>query len=116
MGRRCRRRTLHGGDWQRRGVSGGGARAGFCRNDAACSHDEPAAIIANSHLASHNSAMQKINLLGYLAIPLAFVMHLWLGKGKSWEPMATFGLAALGVIPLAHLMGQATEHLSEKTG
>jgi len=25
-------------------------------------------------------------------------------------------LAALGVIPLAHLMGQATEHLSEKTG
>lgn len=60
--------------------------------------------------------MHKINILGYLAIPLAFVMHLWLGKGKEWEPIASFALAALGVIPLAHLMGQATEHLSEKTG
>src|SRR5215212_10919397 len=61
-------------------------------------------------------AMHKINFLGYLAIPLAFVVHLWLGKGKSWEPMATFALAALGVIPLAHLLGQATEHLSERPG
>src|SRR5881394_1849998 len=60
--------------------------------------------------------MHKINILGYIAIPLAFVMHYWLGHGKSWEPIATFALAALGVIPLAHLMGQATEHLSEKTG
>jgi len=60
--------------------------------------------------------MHKINILGYIAIPLAFVMHYWLGHGKSWEPIATFSLAALGVIPLAHLMGKATEHLSEKTG
>jgi Ca2+:H+ antiporter len=60
--------------------------------------------------------MHKINMLGYLAIPLAFLMHLWLGKGKPWEPIATFSLAALGVIPLAHLMGQATEHLADKTG
>src|SRR5882762_3896729 len=60
--------------------------------------------------------MHKINLLGYLAIPLAFVMHFWLGKGKGWEPIATFSLAALGVIPLAHLMGKATEHLAEITG
>ena len=60
--------------------------------------------------------MHKINILGYVAIPLAFVMHLWLGKGKEWEPIATFALAALGVIPLAHLMGQATEHLTERTG
>ena len=60
--------------------------------------------------------MHKINILGYIAIPLAFAMHFWLGKGKDWEPIATFALAALGVIPLAHLMGQATEHLSDKTG
>jgi Ca2+:H+ antiporter len=59
--------------------------------------------------------MHKINLLGYLAIPVAFLVH-FLAKGKSWEPVATFSLAALGVIPLAHLMGQATEHLSDKTG
>src|SRR5207237_6001587 len=51
----------------------------------------------------------------YAAIPLAYVSH-YAGHGHSWEPGATFLLAGLGVVPLAHLMGQATEHLSEKTG
>jgi Ca2+:H+ antiporter len=60
--------------------------------------------------------MQKLNLIGYVAIPIAFLMHFWIGKGKSWEPYVTFLLASLGVIPLAHLMGQATEHLAERTG
>jgi Ca2+:H+ antiporter len=60
--------------------------------------------------------MHHLNLAGYVAIPVAFLVHLWLGKGKPWEPTATFVLAALGVIPLAHLMGEATEHLSERTG
>ena len=60
--------------------------------------------------------MRYLNLLGYVAIPFAFLVHFWLGKGKPWEPTATFVLAALGVIPLAQLMGQATEHLSERTG
>ena len=60
--------------------------------------------------------MRYLNLLGYVAIPIAFLVHFWLGKGKSWEPTATFALAALGVIPLARLMGEATEHLSERTG
>jgi len=60
--------------------------------------------------------MRYFNAAGYVAIPLAFLVHLWLGKGKSWEPTATFVLAALGVVPLAHLMGESTEHLSERTG
>src|SRR4051812_19610352 len=60
--------------------------------------------------------MHKINILGYIAIPLAYLVHYKLGHGKSWEPLATFILAALGVIPLAHLMGQATEVLSAKAG
>src|SRR5215217_6649632 len=60
--------------------------------------------------------MRYLNLAGYIAIPLAFVVHLWLGKDKSWEPIATFSLAAVGVLPLARLMGEATEHLSEKAG
>ena len=60
--------------------------------------------------------MRYLNLAGYVAIPIAFLVHLWLGKGKTWEPTATFVLAALGVVPLAHLMGEATEHLSERTG
>jgi Ca2+:H+ antiporter len=60
--------------------------------------------------------MRYLNAAGYLAIPLAFVVHLWIGHGKSWEPTATFILAALGVIPLARLMGESTEHLAEQTG
>jgi Ca2+:H+ antiporter len=60
--------------------------------------------------------MRYLNLAGYLAIPLAFLAHLWLAKGKPWEPTATFCLAALGVVPLAQLMGEATEHLSGRTG
>ena len=59
--------------------------------------------------------MRHLNRLGYIAIPLAYALH-FLAKGASWEPTATFILAGLGVIPLAHLMGQATEHLTEKTG
>src|SRR6187402_3024590 len=60
--------------------------------------------------------MRYLNYAGYIAIPVAFVVHLWIGKGKPWEPTATFILAALGVIPLARLMGESTEHLSERTG
>src|SRR6187399_779255 len=67
--------------------------------------------------------MRYLNLLGYLAIPLAFLVHYWIGRDssadgqhKSWEPTVTFFLAALGVIPLARLMGESTEHLSERTG
>lgn len=60
--------------------------------------------------------MRYLNIVGYLCIPLAFLVHYFLGKDKPWEPQATFVLAALGVIPLAHLMGEATEHLAERTG
>lgn len=60
--------------------------------------------------------MKYLNVAGYVAIPLAFVVHYLIGTGASWEPGVTFLLAALGVIPLAHLMGRATEQLSVKTG
>jgi Ca2+:H+ antiporter len=60
--------------------------------------------------------MKYLNIAGYIAIPLAYVIHLWIGKGQSWEPVVTFILAALGVVPLAHVMGEATEHLAERTG
>ncbi len=61
--------------------------------------------------------MYYLNLTGYLAIPIAYFVHFWFrDSGASWEPVATFVLAALGVIPLAHLMGEATEQLAEQTG
>src|SRR3954468_12238518 len=60
--------------------------------------------------------MKVIQILCYLAIPMAYVTHYGIGKDKPWEAVATFLLAAIGVIPLARLMGEATEHLSERTG
>jgi Ca2+:H+ antiporter len=60
--------------------------------------------------------MRYINLIGYVCIPLAYATHYWLLKDHHAEPIVTFILAALGVIPLAHLMGEATEHLAERTG
>src|SRR3954470_16385533 len=59
--------------------------------------------------------MRYLYYAGYAAIPLAYVAH-FVFHGRSWEPTTTFLLAALGVIPLAHLMGHATEQLSERTG
>lgn len=59
--------------------------------------------------------MRYLNIAGYIAIPAAFLVH-WLAHDQSWEPIATFILAALGVIPLAMLMGESTEHLAERTG
>src|SRR5215475_3491454 len=59
--------------------------------------------------------MRLTNLLGYPAIVLAFVSH-QLGHGAPWEPVATFTLAAIGVIPLALLMGEATESLAARIG
>ena len=67
--------------------------------------------------------MRYLYLIGYIAIPFAFLVHFWLGRDgtaegghKSWEPTVTFLLAGLGVVPLAHLMGESTEQLSERTG
>src|SRR4051812_23039019 len=57
-----------------------------------------------------------LNFVGCLAIPAALLIHYWLGKGQSWEPTTTFILAGVGIIPLASLMGEATERLAERTG
>ncbi len=59
--------------------------------------------------------MRIVNVAGYVAIPLAYLLH-WVLAGRPGEPIVTFILAAMGVVPLAHLMGLATERLSEKTG
>ena len=59
--------------------------------------------------------MRVVDLVGYPAIVLAFLTH-HLIAGTPWEPAITFALAALGVIPLAHLMGEATEELATRVG
>lgn len=59
--------------------------------------------------------------LGYIALPLAFLVH-WLLPThgplalRHWEPLLTFLLAGIAIIPLAQLMGEATGQLAERTG
>src|SRR5262249_57681146 len=59
--------------------------------------------------------MRVVDLVGYPAIVLAFLTHHLIAR-TPWEPAITFALAALGVIPLAHLMGEATEELATRVG
>ncbi len=59
--------------------------------------------------------MRLVDLLGYPAIGGAFAAR-WFGHGAAWEPAVTFGLAAVGVVPLAQLMGEATSHLADRMG
>jgi len=59
--------------------------------------------------------MRLVDLIGYPAIGAAFAVH-WFGHGAAWEPAVTFALAAIGVIPLAQLMGEATGHLACRIG
>jgi Ca2+:H+ antiporter len=60
--------------------------------------------------------MRFLSYLGYLAIPAAYLVHYWLGRGHAWEAAVTFTCAGIGVIPLAKLMGESTEHLADHAG
>jgi len=48
-------------------------------------------------------------------VPLAVVAEVWL-QGLPWGTQAVFIASALGLIPLAGLLGEATEELAERTG
>jgi Ca2+:H+ antiporter len=65
--------------------------------------------------------MRLVFRLAYLALPLAFFAHYVLGPHgpfplPKYEPIVTFLLSGIAVIPLAQLMGRATEELAERTG
>ena len=65
--------------------------------------------------------MRWLLRLGYLAIPLCFATHFLLSKygtavWRQWEPLITFVVSGIAVLPLAQLMGRATGHLAEQTG
>ena len=54
--------------------------------------------------------MNYIYLL-LILVPIAIVGHY-----LHWNDTVQFALAAVGIIPLAGLIGDGTEHLAEKTG
>jgi Ca2+:H+ antiporter len=58
-------------------------------------------------------AKRKFGILTplYLAVPIAVYLHL-----THADPLVVFIVACLAVLPLAGLMGTATEHLAERTG
>lgn len=55
--------------------------------------------------------MKHVFNFAYLFIPAAILAHF-----MHASETLIFVLAAIGILPLAKLMGEATEHLSEKTG
>lgn len=57
------------------------------------------------------SMLNKAVYLLLLFIPLSFV-----AEAAHFSPVARFVIAALGIIPLAGLIGTATEHLADRTG
>jgi Ca2+:H+ antiporter len=57
-----------------------------------------------------DSAMKYLNVL-LVFVPLAI-----LGELLHWSPLLVFVVSALGVVPLAGLLGEATEHLVVHTG
>ncbi len=52
----------------------------------------------------------------YLKVLLVFVPLAILGELLHWNPLLVFVVSALGVVPLAGLLGEATEHLVVHTG
>lgn len=52
----------------------------------------------------------------YLRLLLVFVPLAILGELLHWSPLLVFVFSALGVVPLAGLLGEATEHLVVHTG
>jgi len=52
----------------------------------------------------------------YINILLIFIPMAILGQFMGWSPTIVFGSAALGVIPLAGILGRATEELAVHTG
>jgi len=64
--------------------------------------------------------MKLLLKIGYVALPVALVFHFLSGRFgegvRHWEPLVTFVLSGIAIIPLAHLMGEATGQLSVRTG
>lgn len=55
--------------------------------------------------------MNKLFNCLLVALPLT-----WAADHFHWSPMVIMAFACLGIIPIAKLMGEATEHISHKTG
>lgn len=54
--------------------------------------------------------------MNYINLLLVFVPVAILGRFLNWSPLVLFVTSALGVIPLASLIGDATEALATRTG
>ncbi len=59
---------------------------------------------------------ESVAIMKYLKVLLIFVPLAILGELLHWDPLLVFGLSAMGVVPLAGLLGDATEHLVVHTG
>ncbi|HEX4124317.1 MAG TPA: calcium/proton exchanger [Tepidisphaeraceae bacterium] len=60
--------------------------------------------------------MRFFQFAAYACIPLAFAAHLSGLRQWQWEPILTFVLAGIGIVPLAWLIGEATAQLAGRAG
>jgi len=56
--------------------------------------------------------IRRVLLVALLLAPLTILLHYVASPGETWE----FVLAAVALVPLAWLIGEATEHAAEHTG
>ncbi len=66
---------------------------------------------------SFSEEARELKVLRFLLVfvPLAVIAEVWL-KDRPWGNQAVFVASALGLMPLAGLLGEATEQLAERTG
>jgi Ca2+:H+ antiporter len=60
--------------------------------------------------------MRFLQFAAYACIPLAFAEHFSGLRSRQWEPILTFILAGIGIVPLAWLIGEATAQLARRAG
>lgn len=58
-----------------------------------------------------NLSFKHLFYVVWLLLPLSFYAHY-----QHWDPVWQMVISSLGILPLAKLMGEATEHLAHKTG
>ena len=73
----------------------------------------PAAAMTTTATASKGFRIEAGHVMKVL---LVFVPLAALAEWLHWGALATFGFACIAIIPLAGIMGEATEHLAARLG
>lgn len=93
------------------GESGVSAERAQSELQKAARGDRPAPVV-HPDLVGHSARRVSWRLLLLLAVPASIVLE----RVIHGSALAIFVVACLGILPLASYMGEATEHLAQRTG